>query len=38
MTVMDWWKVTQRVPNATVMNRLDAEGFFQLLRERLARL
>jgi purine nucleosidase len=38
MTVADWWGVTDRAPNATFMGDLDAEGFFTLLTERLARL
>jgi len=38
MTVADWWRVTDRAPNAMFMGDLDAEGFFALLAERLARL
>lgn len=38
MTVVDWWGVSQRAKNATVMRDIDAEGFFALLVERLARL
>ena len=38
MTVADWWGVTDRAPNATFMGDLDADGFFDLLTERLARL
>jgi len=38
MTVVDWWGVTDRAPNATFMGNLDADGFFALLTERLARL
>ncbi len=38
MTVADWWRVTDRPANATFMNDLDADGFFALLTERLARL
>ncbi len=37
MTVADWWGVTDREPNATFMGDVDAEGFFALLTERLAR-
>ena len=37
-TVIDWWKVTARPPNATVIRSLDADGFFALLTERIARL
>lgn len=36
MTVVDWWHVTDRLPNATVMRDVDAAGFFDLLTERLA--
>ena len=38
MTVADWWGVTDRKPNATFIGDIDAEGFFALLTERLARL
>lgn len=38
MTVADWWGVTARKPNALFMGRLDADGFFDLLTDRLARL
>ena len=38
MTVADWWRVTDRAPNATFMGDVDADGFFALLTERLARL
>ncbi|MUO79914.1 nucleoside hydrolase [Agrobacterium vitis] len=38
MTVVDWWGVTGRTPNAKVMRDVDADGFFALLTERLARL
>jgi len=38
MTVVDWWRVTGRNPNARVMREVDADGFFDLLTERLARL
>ncbi|MGI9369573.1 MAG: nucleoside hydrolase, partial [Ruegeria sp.] len=38
MTVADWWGVTDREPNATFMGDIDADGFFALLTERLARL
>ncbi len=36
MTVVDWWHVTQRPRNVTVMRDVDADGFFALLTERLA--
>ncbi|RST80386.1 nucleoside hydrolase [Aquibium carbonis] len=38
MTVIDWWGVTDRPKNATVMRDIDADGFFDLLTERLGRL
>jgi purine nucleosidase len=38
MTVADWWGVTDRAPNATFMGDVDADGFFDLLIGRLARL
>ncbi|MEO0379094.1 MAG: nucleoside hydrolase [Pseudomonadota bacterium] len=38
MTVADWWGVTDRVPNATFMGDVDADGFFALLVERLGHL
>jgi purine nucleosidase len=38
MTVVDWWKVTDRKANATVCRGINADGFFDLLTERLALL
>ena len=38
MTVADWWGVTDRAPNALFIGDVDADGFFGLLTERLARL
>ncbi len=38
MTVADWWGVTDRPPNAFFVGGVDADGFFALLTERLARL
>jgi purine nucleosidase len=38
MTVADWWGVSGRTPNATFIGGVDAQGFFDLLTERLARL
>lgn len=38
MTVADWWRVSKRPANATFMGDLDADRFFGLLTERLARL
>jgi len=38
MTVADWWRVTDRPANAMFMGQIDAQGFFELLTQRLARL
>lgn len=38
MTVADWWRVSGRAPNAMFMGDIDANSFFDLLTERLARL
>lgn len=38
MTVADWWRVSGRAPNALFIGDLDADGFFALLTDRLARL
>jgi purine nucleosidase len=38
MTVVDWWRVTDRKPNATVCRSVNAEGFFDLLTERIVKL
>ncbi len=38
MTVVDWWHVSGRKPNAKVMRHVDADGFFDLLTERVGRL
>ncbi len=37
-TVVDWWQRSPREPNALVINDVAADGFFDLLCERLARL
>jgi purine nucleosidase len=37
-TVVDWWGVTERSKNALVIWDVDADGFFELLIERLANL
>ena len=37
-TVVDWWGVTGRKANATVINEANANGFFRLLCERLPKL
>ena len=38
MTLVDWWGVTDQAPNATVMSEIDADGFYDLLIERIGRL
>lgn len=38
MTVVDWWGVTGRKPNVQFMNSVDADGFYNLLTEKLMRL
>lgn len=38
MTVVDWWNLTPNPPNATWMREVDADGFFDLLVERIGRL
>jgi purine nucleosidase len=38
MTVVDWWGVTSRSKNALVLRDVDADGFFSLIGERIARL
>ena len=38
MTVADWWGVTGRPANALFVGDVDADGFFGLLTERIARL
>jgi len=37
-TVVDWWGIEGDDPNALVVNEIDADGFYALLTERLARL
>jgi len=37
-TVVDWWGVTKRPRNATVVRSIDAEAFFNLLIDRIAKL
>ncbi|MEC9342817.1 MAG: nucleoside hydrolase, partial [Pseudomonadota bacterium] len=36
-TVVDWWGITANPKNALVLRNIDADGFFALLTERLAR-
>lgn len=38
MTVADWWRVTDRKPNALFIGNLDPDRFFKLLTERLSTL
>ena len=38
MTVVDWWNVTDRKPNVIYNNQINADGFFQLILERLSLL
>jgi purine nucleosidase len=38
MTVVDWWGVTDRPRNVQFMNAIDADGYYDLLIERIARL
>jgi purine nucleosidase len=38
MTLVDWWGVTGAEPNALVMNQIDADRFYDLLVELIARL
>ena len=37
MTVVDWWRVTGRQPNATFLREVDDAAFFELLFERIGR-
>ena len=38
MTVIDWWRVSDRAPNAHVIRDIDDDGFFDLLASRLVGL
>ena len=38
MTVVDWWGVTGKAANCTVMNGIDDAAFYDLIIDRLARL
>ncbi|MCR8723692.1 nucleoside hydrolase [Frigidibacter sp. ROC022] len=38
MTVADWWGVSGREANALFMGKVEAQGFFDLLTNRIARL
>ncbi len=37
MTIVDWWGVTGKPANALVLKDIDADGYFELVIERLAR-
>lgn len=37
-TVADWWRVSDRLPNVTFVRNLDADRFYDLLLDRIARL
>ncbi len=37
-TVADWWHITGEPANARILHDIDADGFYALLTERLARL
>jgi inosine-uridine nucleoside N-ribohydrolase len=38
MTVVDWWAVTGKPPNAKVLRQVNADGYFDLVIDRLGRL
>ncbi len=38
MTVVDWWGVTGKDPNAVVINQIDSDRFYELLVDRIGRL
>jgi purine nucleosidase len=38
MTVVDWWGVTGRTPNVQFLRDIDADGYFDLVIDRLSRL
>ena len=38
MSVVDWWRVTDREPNAMFLREVDVDGFYALLTERFRRL
>ena len=37
MTIVDWWSVTDRPKNALVLRDIDADGYFNLVIERMGR-
>lgn len=38
MSVVDWWRVTNREPNALFLREIDVDSFYALLTKRLRRL
>ena len=38
MTVVDWWGVTGKHPNANWLYKVDDDGFFALINDALAKL
>ena len=38
MTVVDWWRVTDRKPNARFIGSVDAEGFYDLITRKISNL
>jgi purine nucleosidase len=38
MTVVDWWGVLKKEPNVQLLREIDAEGYFELVIERLGKL
>ena len=38
MTIVDWWHVTGKRKNCTVLRRIDADPFFALMLERIGAL
>ena len=38
MTVVDYWGSRRRDPNCTWVTDVDSDGFFELIRDRLATL
>ena len=35
MTIVDWWHVTGKRKNCTVLRRIDSDPFFALMLERI---
>jgi purine nucleosidase len=38
MTVVDWWSVTEKAANVQFLRDIQADGYFDLVIERLGRL